>query len=169
MKCSESLLMLRVHNETKLFITTEAGFILPIPIKHCDITQEVQTVEVFTLHKLNADIIPVSTTTDIEIVLPSDNYYQTIPDYGILTLALPDSSMTIRYGVVGNYVEHIHGLTTQTLNLQGLGRMLTGSHSPKIYQVRFDLGDGTYRELYAHEQEKDTIIERYYNRSNLWA
>lgn len=49
-----------------------------------------------------------------------------------------------------------------------MANMLEGEHIPKIYVVRFDLGDGTYKQLYTHEREKDLVVERYYNKQNLW-
>lgn len=107
--------------------------------------------------------MPVSRETRIELLFLSD---VNIPLWGIINLMNGNYSRTVKY--------HIAEKTwtgydlTYVVSLIGHGKLLEGEHAPKICQVRYDLGDGTYRELYAHENEKETIIERHYNRKNLW-
>lgn len=145
----------------KVFLTENTGDIhlLEKPLS-VDWTKTVNYVDVTSIGDYAKTSIPVSTAIDIQLVV---DFGVDIPFSGIINVANGQYGYAVKY-----HLKQIEYKQYKIINLIGMANMLEGEHIPKIYVVRFDLGDGTYKQLYTHEREKDLVVERYYNKQNLW-
>jgi hypothetical protein len=155
-----------------VFVTTESGLVMPIQPELSSVAWQVDTdtVDVYSIGSYSPTVVPLSTKTEIEISA-YDKAILELPDSGIINFAQGNYAYTVSYFVESKSINFPdHEVVESTYTLIAMGQLLEGEHASKIKRVRFDVGDGTFRVLYALESEVDRVIERWYNQQgvNQW-
>ena len=158
----------KIAQVAKVFATTETGAIIPVPSDMFQFERIVNYVDVTSIGSYTRTQIPTVTGVDMELTFWNKDFYMQMPETGILNVAWGNDALTIRYMLTDTTIVGNSNRKEQIIRLIGQGEPKYGEHAHRISVVRFEVGDGTYRQLYAHDHEKDLVIERQYNRLNLW-
>lgn len=162
----------QANGDTLFLIDKDTGAQVDLPLSVAQITAETHFTEVSTAHE--TVLIPVMGRTNIEISSLWGKNFKSLEGLEIGRRYILNGGVGNQAFHVPTYIDSLNigaevgSLWETHIGLFGLGDIVWGHHSP--YEVvRFDVGDGTYREVYlAHGETADTVVERWYNRQGQW-
>lgn len=159
---------IRAVSRVSAFISQESGILTPIDgITQYAMSRTVTSSQLMKSEDWGIPYVIQHQETQIQVLSLKHN---SIPEKGMINLCQDDLAFTVKYWLVATEVNpsQFPDINYHVYHLRSHNPLLIGEHALKIKRTRYDLGDGTFREFYAHEKETGLIIERFYNRNNLW-
>jgi hypothetical protein len=172
----------RVHtyagDGTTLFLLDKKrGHQLDMPMSSLVMQHWTDSVDVSSAANQWTESVPVAQGIEIEIA----SLWQRTEESAYLWDSLQTGREFVLNGGVGDKAFHVpvyltevsidfpdHTQSQTLLCLQGMGALQWGQHQP-YRVVRFDVGDGSYKEIYLAAGETPTeVVERWYNKRGQW-
>lgn len=160
------------NGNTLFLVDKNTGEQVDLPLSMVNIDVCTDFVEVYTIHEVTQ--VPVQKSMDVGINSRWAKGFESLNKLEVGRVYILNGGAGTQAFHLPVFLEDvvisspIDGLVDTKMGLVGLNDVVYGYHNP--YQVvRFDVGDGTYKEAYiAYGETANEVVARWYNRQGQW-